>query len=92
MSVNAGFSVCFLANLKWHGLLRNLFKYESVRNRGLLFPKKNSISLLCISFSKNLSILDNREIGQQLNTTSLESFLWMWITFSVFKIVGNVPA
>ena len=46
---------------------------------------------MCISFSKILSTLDNREIGLQLDTSSMESFLWKWITLAVFKIVGNIP-
>ena len=46
---------------------------------------------MCISFSKILSILDNREIGLQLDGSSLESFLWMRITLPVFKLVWNIP-
>ena len=52
---------------------------------------RNPASLLCFSFSKNLSILDNRKIGLQLDNSSLESCLWIRITLAFFKIVGNIP-
>ena len=33
-------SVCFLPDLKWHGLLRNLFENQPVSNKGFAFPKE----------------------------------------------------
>ena len=44
-----------------------------------------------ISFSKILSILENREIGLYVDASSLESFLWMGITLAAFKLIGNIP-
>ena len=44
-----------------------------------------------ISFSKILSILENREIGLYVDASSLKSFLWMGITLAAFKLVGNIP-
>ena len=52
---------------------------------------KNFINLLCISFSSILSILDRREMGLQLEHSSLESFLWIWITSATFSFSGNIP-
>ena len=55
------------------------------------FPSRNSISLLCISFSKILSILDKREMGLYLDTSSLKFCLWMGITLVVFRKAGKTP-
>ena len=33
-------SVCFLSELKWHGLLRNLFGIETVFIREFIFPQE----------------------------------------------------
>ena len=52
---------------------------------------KNFINILCINFSSILSILDEREIGLQLKNSSLESFLWIGITFATFSFLENIP-
>ena len=40
---------------------------------------------------KILSMLNNREIGRQLEHLSFESFLYFGVTLLVFKIVGKEP-
>ena len=52
---------------------------------------KNFINLLCINFSSILSILDRREIGLQLEHSSLEFFLWIGITSATFNFTANTP-
>ena len=49
------------------------------------------MNLLCINFSSILSTLDRREVDLQLENSSLESFLWIRISFATFSFSGNIP-
>ena len=53
-------SELFLANLKWHGLLKSLFDNQTVCNKGFVFPQEIQQVCCAFRFSKILSILEKR--------------------------------
>ena len=80
-------SVCFLSELKWHGLLRNLFGIQTVFIREFIFPQEIEYVGCELVFQKFYQYL----IRGKWVYSSSEFFLWIWITMTIFRKAEKSP-